>query len=134
MKFVHHFAAGLLSAAALAVAGTVTIHAQSQSGPAYLVVELDVKDQDGFMEYATKATNTVSQYGGSFIVLATKAQTIEGADPNGVITIIEFGSIDEAQNWLNSSEYGAVKGIRHATAETRQYLVEGLPNTKSLKR
>lgn len=126
MKFVRHFAAGALAAAALAFTGTVASHAQSQSGPAYLVVELDVKDQEGFMEYAKKATETVSQYGGNFVVLAKEAQTIEGADPNGVITIIEFGSIDEAQKWLNSPEYSAVKGIRHATAETRQYLVEGV--------
>lgn len=127
MKFVHHIAAGTLCAAAFAFAGSVAILAQSQPGPAYLVVELDVKDQEGFMDYAKKATKTVSQYGGNFVVLGTKAQTIEGADPNGVITIIEFGSMDEAQNWLNSPEYSAVKGIRHSTAETRQYLVEGLP-------
>lgn len=127
MKVVDCFAAGALSLAAVAFAGTVAIHAQSQSGPAYLVVELDVKDQEGFMEYAEKATKTVSQYGGRFIVLGTEAQTVEGADPDGVITIIEFGNIDKAQKWLKSPEYSAVKGIRHATAETRQYLVEGLP-------
>jgi uncharacterized protein (DUF1330 family) len=113
-------------AAALIVAGVAPGQAQPEAGPAYLVVELNVKDQEGFLEYAEKAARTVSQYGGSFIVLAREAKTIEGADPDGVVTIIKFDSVVGAQKWLDSKEYSDVKGIRHATADTRKYLVEGV--------
>ncbi|MCT7377465.1 DUF1330 domain-containing protein [Chelativorans salis] len=115
------------SVIALAFAGTTATWAQSQPGPAYLVVEVNVKDQEGFNEYAEKATETVHQHGGAFMVLGATAQTVEGAEPNGNIVIIKFGSVDQAQKWLTSPEYSAVKGIRHRTADTRQYLVEGLP-------
>jgi uncharacterized protein (DUF1330 family) len=116
----------LAASAAFIIAGALAGQAQTSPGPAYLVVELDVKDQQGFQEYAEKATQTVSDFGGSFIVLAREAKTIEGADPEGVVTIIRFDSIADARKWLDSPEYSAVKSIRHATADTRQYLVEGV--------
>jgi uncharacterized protein (DUF1330 family) len=128
MKPMYKFAAGTGTAIALTIAGALSAQAQTKSGPAYIVVELNVKDQEGFKEYAEKAPATVSQYGGSFIVLAANAHTIEGAEPNGFVTILKFDTVDAAQKWLKSPEYGAVKGIRHKTSDTRQYVVEGMPD------
>jgi uncharacterized protein (DUF1330 family) len=113
--------------AALSFAAAATTQAQSNSGPAYLVVEVNVKDQEGFNEYAQKATETVSQYGGSFIVMDGSPNAVEGAEPNGNVVIIRFDNVADAKEWLASPEYSAVKGIRHRTADTRQYLVEGFP-------
>jgi uncharacterized protein (DUF1330 family) len=127
MKLMHH-AVALLTATAAVFAGVVPTHPQTQSGPAYLVVEVNVKDQEGFNDYAEKATETVSQYGGTFIAMDGSPQTIEGVAPNGNVVIIRFDSIDDAQTWLRSPEYSEVKGLRHRTADTRQFLVEGLPN------
>jgi len=127
MMPIRHFAMGLGFAAALPLAGAAPAHAQAQSGPGYLVVEINVKDPDGFAEYAEKATETVKNHGGRFLTLGSKVQTIEGPDPNGTFVIIAFDSVEAAKKWLDSPEYGAVKGIRHRTAEARQYLVEGLP-------
>jgi uncharacterized protein (DUF1330 family) len=115
-----------ISGVAFLLAGAIAAQAQTSEGPAYLVVELDVTDQQGFQEYAETATKTVSDFGGSFVVLAREARAIEGADPEGVVTIIRFDSLADAQRWLESPEYSAVKPIRHATANTRQYLVEGV--------
>lgn len=117
----------LLTGALLGLALGVGSEAQAQSQPAYLVVEIRVTDPEGFAEYAEKATQTVLQYGGSFLTFGENIQTIEGPDPNGTYVIIRFDSADDASRWLNSPEYNAVKGIRHRTAETRQYLVEGPP-------
>jgi len=111
---------------AFTLAGTPT-HAEPKPGPGYLLVEINVKDPEGFKEYADKATKTVEQYGGKFIILGGKTQTIEGPDPNGAFVVIKFDSVSAADKWLRSPEYSAVKGIRHRTADSRQYLVEGLP-------
>jgi uncharacterized protein (DUF1330 family) len=127
MRTVQRLTAGVAMATAFALSGTAATQAQDRPGPAYLVVEINVNDQDGFAEYAEKATATVLQYGGDFIVLGAAAQTVEGAEPDGNIVIIKFGSVDEARKWLTSPEYSVVKGIRHRTANTRQYLVEGVP-------
>ncbi len=88
MNCVHNIVAGLGAAAALLLAPSVAAQTQSPSGPAYIVVELNVEDHEGFNEYAEKAPATVSQYGGSFIVLAADAQAVEGSEPDGFVTIL----------------------------------------------
>jgi uncharacterized protein (DUF1330 family) len=125
MNYMHQWASGM-GAAAAALMAAVAGQAQTQPGPAYIVVELAVEDHEGFAEYAEKATVTVSEYGGSFIVMAADAEAIEGPEPDGFVTILKFDSVEAAQAWLTSQEYNAVKGIRHITARTRQYLVEGV--------
>lgn len=82
-------------------------------------------DAAAFEEYAEKATTTIAQHGGSFVALAANAQTVEGLEPEGFVTILKFDSVGAAQNWLTSPEY-AVKGLRHASATTKHYIVEGL--------
>jgi uncharacterized protein (DUF1330 family) len=121
-----HNLARVLGTAAAALLAAVAAQAQTQPGPAYVVVEVAVEDLEGFAEYADKATTTVSEYGGSFIVLAADALVIEGAEPDGFVTILKFDSVQAAQDWLTSPEYSAVKGIRHSSARTRQYLVGGV--------
>lgn len=117
-----------LSAPAALAQGQVS-PTTTPANPAYLVVEINVKDKEGFKEYAEKATQTVLQHGGRFVTFGENIQTIEGPNPNGTFVIIQFKSLDDAKGWLSSPEYAAVKGIRHRTADARQYLVEGLPAT-----
>ena len=108
-------------AVALAASG-----AWAETAPAYLVVEISVHDQEGFSEYAEKASATIAQYGGTFIAMDGSPEAVEGEPPNGNAVLIQFPSVEQARAWLESPEYGAVKGIRHRTADTRQFLVEGL--------
>jgi uncharacterized protein (DUF1330 family) len=121
-----NLAAGIGLVAGLMMTMVPALHAQTQLGPAYIVVELAVEDGEGFAEYAEKATPTVAAYGGSFIVLAADGLAIEGHPPDGFVTILKFDSVNAARAWLTSPEYEVVKGIRHATARTRQYLVQGV--------
>jgi uncharacterized protein (DUF1330 family) len=113
-------------AVAMAVGGSVAAAAETAGGPAYVLVELDIKDPDGFAAYGAQVPATIAEHGGAVIANAV-AETIEGAAPQGRVIIIRFGSVADAHGWLDSPEYGAIKGIRHRTAATRQLVVEGLP-------
>jgi uncharacterized protein (DUF1330 family) len=115
-----------LLAAALVLGGLGVAQAQAQDAPAFVLVELDVKDADGFAEYGAQVPATIAQHGGAVIANAV-AETIEGMAPQGRVIIIRFASVADAEGWLTSAEYGAIKGIRHRTANTRQLVVEGLP-------
>lgn len=126
MKRMAETLIGLGTALALGFAGAPPVQAEAGAAPAYVVVELKVIDAAAFQEYAEKATTTIAQHGGSFVVLAANAQTVEGSEPEGFVTILKFDSVGAAENWLTSPEYSAVKGLRHASATTRQYIVEGL--------
>lgn len=123
---VMHICMVLLTSGSVIIGGMAPSFSQD-SPPAYLIIEVHVTDQAGFDEYAAKATETVARNGGDFIVMDPSPRAIEGEPPNGNVVVIRFPSMDAALTWLNSPEYGAVKGIRHRTAETRQILVGGLP-------
>ena len=80
----------------------------------------------GFAEHGEKVPATISQHGGTVTANAI-AETIEGTPPEGRVIIIHCASVADAQGWLQSSGYTAIKGIRQSNAETRQLIVEGLP-------
>jgi uncharacterized protein (DUF1330 family) len=115
-----------MPAAAMAVGGSTAAAAETTGGPAFVLVELDIKDQDGFAASGTRVPATIAEHGGAVIANAV-AETIEGAAPQGRVIVVRFGSVADAHGWLDSPEYGAIKGIRHRTAATRQLVVEGLP-------
>lgn len=128
MSSAHKWTLAIGTVVVLMLAGSAAIQAQSQSGPAYLVVELDVKNQEGFAEYGEKVPATISQYGGTVIVGGVAAESLEGAAPQGNVIIVKFDSVADAKEWMNSAEYQEIIDIRHQNAETRSYLVEGLSN------
>ena len=116
----------VVAAIAMGIAGGTAALTQTSSPPAYVLIELDIKDQDGLAEYGAQVPATISQHVGPVIVNAV-AKTIEGTAPQGRVIVIRFGSQADAQGWLTSPEYTAIKDIRHRTVDTRQLLVEGLP-------
>ena len=56
------------------------------------------------------------QYGGKVLVADREVKDVEGS-PKQVIVIIEFESEEAAQQWYNSPEYTAVKGLRTSATE-----------------
>jgi uncharacterized protein (DUF1330 family) len=54
-----------------------------------------------------------------------KSASLEGAAPKRVV-MIAFDSIAQAQAWYDSRAYRAIRQIRHQSATSRVYLVEGL--------
>jgi len=129
MNSVRKVAVSAVGSLLLAMTGTTGAHAQDASGPAFIVVELNVKNQEGFQAYAQKVPETIAQYGGTYVVRGGNVETLEGAEPDGRVVILRFDSVDDAKTWMTSPEYAAIKDIRHQTAATRSYMVEGLaPN------
>jgi uncharacterized protein (DUF1330 family) len=131
MKPMKHKLALATVAGAIAVAGAAALHAQqanpqARTAPAYLVVEVDVKDPDTFRKYATAIPGTVEPFGGRFIVRGGKTEALEGAPPKRII-LIAFDSMEKARGWWNSPAYEAIRPIRHSAAETRLFFVEGVP-------
>jgi uncharacterized protein (DUF1330 family) len=124
MKRKHKLAFAIL-AGAIGLAGA--IHAQqAKTAPAYLVVEVDVKDPDTFKKYAAAIPQTIEPFGGRFIVRGGKTEILEG-EPTKRIVMIAFDSMEKAQGWWGSPAYQAIKPIRHSSAVARLYFVEGVP-------
>ena len=93
---------------------------------AYIVTDIKVTDSGRYEDYRALSGESVAHFGGRFIVRGGAHETIEGDwHPNRVV-IIEFPSAERAREWWASPEYEEAKAIRHAAADSRMILVEGV--------
>ncbi|HEX8228198.1 MAG TPA: DUF1330 domain-containing protein [Chloroflexia bacterium] len=93
---------------------------------AYVIVEVDVTDPEGYEEYKTPAAATVIASGGRYLVRGGKTEVLEGDWQPTRLVVLQFDSIEQAKAWYNSEEYEPLKGIRQRTTNSRMILVEGV--------
>jgi uncharacterized protein (DUF1330 family) len=94
--------------------------------PAYVVVDVDVKDRERYAEYVKLAPPSIAQYGGRYLSRAGRTETLEGEWTPRRFVILEFPTYERAKEWWSSPEYAPAKALRQATAETEMVLTEGL--------
>jgi uncharacterized protein (DUF1330 family) len=96
--------------------------------PAYFIAEVEVSDPEGFKAYASQVAATAEQYGGRYIARGGTIHPIEGEAPKRLVISV-WDTVEDAKRWHRSPEYSKIIGIRHRTAKTRAFIVEGLPAT-----
>ncbi len=93
---------------------------------AYVIVDLEVTDRDRFKDYAEAVPSTISAYGGRYLIAGGSVETIEGDwDPKRII-VIEFESLERAQEWWGSENYRELKELRRETSQAKILLVDGV--------
>ncbi len=93
---------------------------------AYVVVDIDVTDPEGYKEYVKIAPATVTLYGGRYIARGGGNETLEGDWHAKRLVILEFPNSERARAWLNSPEYAPARAMRHKYAKSNMVLVEGV--------
>jgi uncharacterized protein (DUF1330 family) len=107
------------------VGGVTAIHArQTKVLPGYVVAEVDVTDPATFKQYSDKAPGTIAASGGHYIIRGGKNLSIEGDAPKRFV-VIQFDSVEKAKAWEDSPAYEALKPIRHSSAKSRVFIIEG---------
>jgi uncharacterized protein (DUF1330 family) len=92
---------------------------------AYVVVEVSVTDPQTFQEYRKLTPSTVQEFGGRFIVLGGQKQPLEGDWQGAHVALIEFPTIERANEWYNSPAYARAKAIRQKSARTKMIILQG---------
>lgn len=92
---------------------------------AYVIVDIEVTDPEGYKEYVKLAPEAVRLYGGKYIARGGYNETLEGDWQAKRLVILEFPSVEQAKKWLNSSEYAPARALRHQNACTNMVVVEG---------
>lgn len=95
--------------------------------PAYVVVEVTVKDAETYEKYKQLAPPAIGLYGGRYLARGGRTQVLEGTWDTPRFVILEFPSYERAQEWWNSPEYAPAKALRQACTQTDMLLVDGLP-------
>lgn len=93
---------------------------------AYVIVDLDVKNEAALEGYRRAVPATVAKYGGRFLVRGGAAQTLEGGWEARRVVILEFESVERARAWYDSPEYVPLRRLRQSASEGRFILVEGI--------
>lgn len=94
--------------------------------PAYVIVEIEVTDPEGYAAYRELAPPLVKSYGGKYVVRGGQVDVLEGDWQPNRLVILEFPSVEQAKAWWSSAEYSGPKQLRQQTTRSRMIVVEGL--------
>jgi len=119
----HLFATTVIGLAA--ASGPHAQEAPAGKARAFYISEFVVTDREGMKPYSAQVESTFRPFGGRYIVRGGKISTLEGEGPKGGMVVIEFDSRDQAQAWYDSPAYRRLMPIRHKSATSRVYIVEG---------
>lgn len=93
---------------------------------AYLVVRVNVTDQNKFREYLKATPAIIAKHGGKYIARGGEMVTLEGPPETRRIVIIEFPSLEKARQFYDSSEYQDARRLREGAAVGEIIVVEGV--------
>lgn len=128
MKARYTVALSLLAGATLGAAAMQGLHAQAKP-PAFVIAEIDVTNQDGFVkEFAPLAVKALGENGPGYKAIARGGKTvaIEGAPPKTRIVINHFDSLDAAMAAYNSAAYKKAREVGNKYGTFRIYATEGV--------
>ena len=93
---------------------------------AYLIVDTQIENPEGYEEYKKLAKPIVEKYGGVYRVRGGAMDVLESElwTPTRMV-IIEFPDMDSARAFVDSEEYAPVKPIRQNSAHCTLAIVEG---------
>ena len=102
------------------------LHAQSKP-PAFVVSEIDVRDQKGYDENYLKATQKdISGHGGKYLAGGyNKTVSLVGDPPPNRVVILQFANMDAVKEWQDQGAMDMENTVGSKYAKFRVYAVEG---------
>ena len=102
------------------------LHAQSKP-PAFVVAEIDVRDQKGYDENYLKATQKdISGHGGKYLAGGyNKTESLVGDPPPNRVVILQFANMDAVKTWQAEGALDMENTVSTKYAKFRVYAVEG---------
>lgn len=95
-------------------------------GKGYLFAELDVFDAEHFYnEYMPRVRPVLEAYGAVFLAASDDPRVKEGGRPVKRVVLLEFESLQRAEQFYHSDGYQAVIGYRFKSARSHLYVFEG---------
>ena len=117
----------MVAGAALGAAAVEGLHAQAKP-PVYQIVEIDVLNQDAYVnDYVPKAQAAIKAAGGKFLAAGGKTTTIEGDPPKNRIVIQQWDSVEKIAAYRASAAFKDLLPLREKLAKFRSFAVEGVP-------
>lgn len=93
---------------------------------AYVIVEVSVHDQSEYENYKKLTPDAIAAFDGKFFVRGGETITLEGDWKPERIVVLEFSSVERANEWWHSELYSKAKLIRQRAAKTKMIIIRGV--------
>jgi uncharacterized protein (DUF1330 family) len=95
--------------------------------PAYVVVNVRVKDPELYREYAAGTPAAIERFGGRYLARGGAVEVREGSWSPERLVVLEFPDGDAARAWYESADYQRLRAIRQRAADSDLVITEGVP-------
>lgn len=116
----------LLMAGVLVGAACSAMVLASQPRKAYLLVQVEVTDQEQYQQYAKLSPGIIAKHGGRYLARSGRTATLEGPPAASRVVVIEFPSFEQAQAFYASAEYSSARKLRDGAGRGQFVVVEGV--------
>ena len=93
---------------------------------AYLLVDLDIHDQDGFQAYRSRVPEFIAKHGGEYLVRGGEFEVIEGDWKPHRLVLFKFPNRQAIRNFFADPEYKTIAATRFRTSKTIAVAVDGI--------
>lgn len=93
--------------------------------PAYIIVNIEVTDPEGFERYRAAVPPLIAAHGGRYLVRGGELHVMEGAPDWKRLVVLEFPSLDAARAFYDSADYAPLLALRLASSRGEMVMVEG---------
>ena len=94
---------------------------------AYLIVESNVTDPEGFKRYMAAAPEAVKAFAGEYLVRGGRIEVLEGDWHPPRMTVLRYPSFEQAKAMYDSPAYVHARSLREGTTACfNMVLVEGV--------
>jgi len=93
---------------------------------AYIIFEVEVTNPTAAEEYLKLANESLTPFQSKTIVHDVMVEVLEGDWKPERVVVVEFESMEQAQQWYKSPAYTKAKDILQRAASVKVILVEGV--------
>ncbi len=130
-KKVRH---GASTANVILVQGIASSPPSADVSPAFVIIDVDVRDGAAFGRYVQGHTPSLLAAGGSFLAAGGRIQVVEGTWNPKRVVLHRWPSIQAFDQWYESAAYRPWRDLRHSASSARVALVEGLSERQKTAR
>ena len=91
----------------------------------YLIANIEVKDPAKFEEYRQKVVPVIQKFGGRYLIRGGDVRRLEGNLPLKRLVVLEFPTVEAAQQFYDSAEYEPILKLRLSSTQSDLVLVQG---------
>jgi uncharacterized protein (DUF1330 family) len=126
MKSDSKIATVVIASFVMGVGAVSVLHAQAKA-PAYIVAEIDVKDQDGYAkDFLPKAQANIKEHGGKYLGGGlNKAISLSGSRPPNRVVLLQFPDM-EAVKAFETKQKQLEADVGNKYASFRAVGIEGV--------